>query len=59
MKNFVKRISTLVLAIAVGAAILCPAAFAAASLPDLPTDQRVVDDAGVLSSSTTRSVKKT
>ena len=56
MKNFVKRISTLVLAIAVGAAILCPAAFAAASLPDLPRDQCVVDDANALNSEVTQVV---
>ena len=56
MKNFVKRISTLVLAIAVGAAILCPAAFAAASLPDLPKDQCVVDDAGVLDPSVVQTI---
>ena len=56
MKNFVKRISALVLAIAVGAAILCPAAFAAASLPDLPKDQCVVDDAGVLDPSVVQTI---
>ena len=56
MKNFVKRISALVLAIAVGAAILCPAAFAAASLPDLPRDQCVVDDANALNSEVTQVV---
>lgn len=53
MKNFAKRVSALVLALVVGAAALCPAAFAAASLPDLPRDQCVVDDANVLSDSTT------
>ena len=36
MKNFAKRVSALVLALVVSAAVLCPAAFAAASLPDLP-----------------------
>ena len=56
MKNFAKRISALVLAIAVGAAILCPAAFAAASLPDLPKDQCVVDDAGVLDPSVVQTI---
>ena len=56
MKNFVKRISTLVLALVVGAAILCPAAFAAASLPDLPKDQCVVDDANALNSEVTQVV---
>ena len=56
MKNLVKRISALVLALVVGAAVLCPAALAAASLPDLPKDQCVVDDAGVLSSSTVQTI---
>lgn len=51
MKNFAKRISALVLAVVVSAAVLCPAAFAA-QLPSLPKDQCVVDGAGVLSSST-------
>ena len=45
MKNFAKRVSALVLALVVGAAALCPAALAAASLPDLPKDECVVDDA--------------
>ena len=35
MKNFAKRISALVLAVVVSAAVLCPAAFAA-QLPSLP-----------------------
>ena len=39
MKNFAKRVSALVLALVVGAAALCPAALAAASLPDLPRDR--------------------
>ena len=56
MKNFAKRVSALVLALVVGAAALCPAAFAAASLPDLPKDQCVVDDANVLSDSTTQTI---
>ena len=56
MKNFAKRVSALVLALVVGAAALCPAAFAAASLPDLPRDQCVVDDANVLSDSTTQTI---
>ena len=55
MKNFAKRISALVLAVAVSAAVLCPAAFAA-QLPSLPKDQCVVDDAGVLSSSTVQTI---
>ena len=56
MKNFAKRVSALVLALVVGAAALCPAALAAASLPDLPRDQCVVDDANVLSDSTTQAI---
>ena len=56
MKNFAKRVSALVLALAVSAAVLCPAAFAAASLPDLPKDQCVVDDANILSASTTQTI---
>lgn len=55
MKNFAKRISALVLAVLVSAAVLCPAAFAA-QLPSLPKDQCVVDDAGVLSSSTVQTI---
>lgn len=55
MKNFVKRISALVLAVVVSAAVLCPAAFAA-QLPSLPKDQCVVDDAGVLNSSTVQTI---
>ena len=49
MKNFAKRISALVLAVVVSAAVLCPATFAA-QLPSLPKGECVVDDAGVLSS---------
>ena len=56
MKNFAKSVSALVLALVVGAAALCPAAFAAASLPDLPRDQCVVDDANVLSDSTIQTI---
>ena len=56
MKNFAKRVSALVLALVVSAAALCPAALAAASLPDLPRDQCVVDDANVLSDSTTQTI---
>ena len=55
MKNLAKRISALVLALVVGAAVLCPAAFAA-QLPSLPKDQCVVDDAGVLSSTTVQTI---
>lgn len=56
MKNLAKRISALVLAVVVSAAVLCPAALAAASLPDLPKDKCVVDDAGVLSSTTVQTI---
>ena len=56
MKNFAKRVSALVLALVVGAAALCPAALAAASLPDLPRDQCVVDDANALNSEVTQVV---
>lgn len=55
MKNFAKRISALVLALVVSAVVLCPAAFAA-QLPSLPKDECVVDDAGVLSSSTVQTI---
>ena len=57
MKNVAKRISALVLVFVVSLAALCPAVLAAsASLPDLPASQCVVDDAGVLSSSTVQTV---
>lgn len=56
MKNFAKRVSALVLALVVSMAVLCPAAFAAASLPDLPKDKCVVDDANILSDSTTQTI---
>ena len=56
MKNFAKRVSALVLALVVGTAALCPAAIAAASLPDLPRDQCVVDDANALNSEVTQVV---
>ena len=39
MKNFAKRISALVLAVVVSAAVLCPAAFAA-QLPSCPACPR-------------------
>ena len=55
MKNFAKRISALVLAVVVSAAVLCPAAFAA-QLPSLPKGECVVDSAGVLSSSTVQTI---
>lgn len=57
MKNFAKRISALVLAVVVSAAVLCPAAFAA-QLPSLPKDQCVVDDAGVLNSQVTQTIEE-
>ena len=57
MKNLMKRISALVLAVVVGAAVLCPAALAvSASLPDLPSGQCVVDDANVLNSETKQNI---
>ena len=57
MKNVAKRISALALVFVVSLAALCPAVFAtSASLPDLPAGQCVVDDAGVLSSSTVQTV---
>ena len=57
MKNMMKRISALVLVFVVSLAALSPAAFAAsASLPDLPKDQCVVDDANVLNSSAVQTV---
>lgn len=43
------------LAVVVSAAVLCPAAFAA-QLPSLPKGECVVDDAGVLSSSTVQTI---
>ena len=57
MKNFAKRISALVLAVVVSAAVLCPAAFAA-QLPSLPKDQCVVDDANALNSQVTQTIEK-
>ena len=57
MKNFAKRISALVLAVVLSAAVLCPAAFAA-QLPSLPKDQCVVDDAGVLNSQVTQTIEE-
>ena len=56
MKNFAKRVSALVLALVVSAAALCPAALAAASLPDLSKDKCVVDDANALNSEVTQVV---
>lgn len=56
MKNVAKRISALALVFVVSLAALCPAALAAASLPDLPRDECVVDDANILSDSTTQTI---
>ena len=58
MKFLARRVSALVLVATVGLTALVPAAFAApASLPDLPKDQCVVDDANVLSSSTVQTIQ--
>ena len=58
MKFLARRVSALVLVATIGLAALVPAAFAApASLPDLPKDQCVVDDANVLSSSTVQTIQ--
>ena len=56
MKQFAKRISALVLVFVLSLAALAPEASAAASLPALPSGQCVVDDAGVLSSSTVQAI---
>ena len=57
MKFLARRVSALVLVATVGLTALVPATFAApASLPDLPKDQCVVDDANVLSSSTVQTI---
>ena len=57
MKNLAKRISALVLAVVVSAAVLCPAAFAA-QLPSLPKDECVVDDANALNSQVTQMIEE-
>ena len=58
MKHFTKRLSALALVVMVGLTALVPAALAAsASLPDLPKDQCVVDDANILSSSTVEEIE--
>ena len=57
MKNLAKRISALVLAVVVSAAVLCPAAFAA-QLPSLPKDECVVDDANALNSQVTQTIEE-
>ena len=56
MKNIARKLSALLLVFVVSAAALCPAFAASASLPALPKDQRVVDEAQVLSSSTEQTI---
>ena len=57
MKLFAQRVSALALVVIVGLTALVPAALAAsASLPQLPADQCVVDDANVLSSDTVQTI---
>ena len=57
MKRFASRLCAVLLVLTVGVTALVPAAFAAkAQLPSLPKDQCVVDDAGVLSSSTVQTI---
>ena len=57
MKLFAQRVSALALVVVVGLTALVPAALAAsASLPQLPADQCVVDDANVLSSDTVQTI---
>ena len=57
MKNFAKRISALLLVLAVGLTTFGTAVFAVtADLPDLPADQCVVDDANILSSTTVQTI---
>ena len=54
MKTLSRRMAALFLVVVVGLTALAPAASAAAiQLPSLPKDKCVVDDAGVLSDSTT------
>ena len=54
MKTLSRRIAALLLVVTVGITALAPAASASnIQLPSLPKDQCVVDDAGVLSDSTT------
>lgn len=54
MKTFSRRIAALLLIVTVGITALAPAASASnIQLPSLPKNQCVVDDAGVLSDSTT------
>ena len=56
MKNIARKLSALLLVFVVSAAALCPAFAASASLPELPKDQCVVDEANVLSSSTEQTI---
>ena len=57
MKHFAQRLSALALVVIVGLTALVPAALAAsASLPQLPADQCVVDDANVLSNDTVQTI---
>ena len=58
MKRFASRFCAVLLVLTVGMTALVPAAFAAkAQLPSLPSDQCVVDDANVLSDSTTTTLE--
>ena len=59
MKRLTTKVCALFVVLAVSLTALVPAAFAAAKaqLPDLPSDQCVVDDAGVLSSSTKTTIE--
>ena len=56
MKNIARKLSALLLVFVVSAAALCPAFAASASLPELPKDQCVVDEANVLSNSTEQTI---
>ena len=56
MKNIARKVSALLLVFVVSMAALCPAFAASASLPELPKDQCVVDEANVLSSSTVQTI---
>lgn len=57
MKKLTGRFCAVLLAIVLGLAALCPAAAAAPLLPELPKDECVVDDAGILSESTTTAIE--
>ncbi|MCI5572902.1 MAG: TPM domain-containing protein [Faecalibacterium prausnitzii] len=57
MKKWKRTLAVLLVAAVTGLAVLCPAALAAkADLPDLPTDQCVVDKANVLSDGTVQTI---